>query len=258
MSTTTDISHFTPDKISIRGQDLGSEILGKRDFVDVVHFCVVGKYPTEREKNMLNALLILAIEHGITPSILAARMTYVGAPEAMQAAVAAGLLGAGTVLLGASEHAARLYKKHAAGLSDGSDEDALKHAASALCRDRVSNKLQIFGFGHPIHKEGDPRVPALRQISKDNGYYGVHWLLADKISEAFRSLTGKDLPMNAAGAAGAMIADMGLDLIYGNGLVLIARSAGVIGHLVEERKKPIGSDIWKMVATTDSRNSFPG
>lgn len=256
MHTTTEIGHFTPDAITIRGQNLATEILGKRDFVEVIHLCAVGRYPTEQERNMINALIILSVDHGMMPSILAARLTYVGAPEAMQGAVAAGLLGAGTVLLGVAEHVALQFKKFSSGLTETSPDEEFSKAAFALCKECGESQAKIVGFGHPIHKDCDPRVPAVRQIAKDNGFYGVNWRLADKVTDCLRELTGKTLPMNAGGAAGAIITDMGLDPSYGKGLSLIGRCAGLIGHLVEERKSPIGHDIWKMIAASDSRNAF--
>lgn len=257
MHTTTEIGHFTPDTITIRGQDLANEILGKRDFVEVMHLCAVGRYPTEQEKKVINALIILSLDHGMTPSILAARLTHVAAPEAMQGAVAAGLLGAGTVLLGVSEHVARQFKKFSAGLTEQNSEEDFSRAAFALCRESYESRSKILGFGHPIHKECDPRVQAVRQIAKDSGFYGVNWRLADRVTHCLHELTGKTLPMNAGGAAGAIIADMGLDPTYGKGLSLVGRCAGLIGHLIEERDNPIGRGVWKMVAVSDSRNAFP-
>ncbi|UVO35766.1 citryl-CoA lyase [Bradyrhizobium arachidis] len=257
MHTTSEIGHFSPDSITIRGQDLAKEILGKHDFVEVMHLCAVGRYPTEHEKNMIDALLVLSVDHGMTPSILAARLTHVGAPEAIQAAVAAGLLGAGTVLLGVASHAARQFKKFSAGLTLASSDEDVYQAALDLCQEYKRSRAKILGFGHPIHKAGDPRVPPMRQMSKDNGYYRVNWRLADQLENCLREMTGNSLALNAAGASGAILADMDLDLTYGGGLALIGRCAGLLGHLAEERKNPIANDVWKMIAVSDSRNSFP-
>src|SRR5690606_545598 len=123
----------TPEKITVRGRDLARDIIGKMDFVDGLMLCAVNRLPTTAEKNMLNAILVLGLDHGLTPSAVAARMTYHGAPESLQGAVAAGLLGAGSRLLGTTERAIVQFQEFAGAIS----MDAPQASAAAVASDLI-------------------------------------------------------------------------------------------------------------------------
>jgi len=252
----TDIGFTTVDAITVRGKNLADDVIGKLDFVDMVMLTTLGKCPTPAEKVMLNALLVTSCDHGLTPSALSARLTYLGAPEALQGAVAAGLLGAGSVFLGTTQNAAEMLIAGASSLSDESDDASVADAADKLVSTMKAERRPIFGIGHTIHVNGDPRVPALRNLSRANGFYRVHWRLMDAIIEVFR-LRGKDLPMNAVGATAAIIADMRMDPLLGRGLTMVGRCAGLVGHILEERRSPVAQQVWDLVLDQDPKNERP-
>ena len=90
------IGSSTPDSITVAGRDLPSEVMGSMTLTELTYLLVTRREPTAGERRMLDAVLVSLADHGLTPSALAARLTYTGAPEAIQGAVAAGLLGAGS------------------------------------------------------------------------------------------------------------------------------------------------------------------
>ncbi len=101
----TAISTADAASITVRGKDLCSELIGKIDFTDYFFLLLMGKAPDDNQRFFVNALLVAIAEHGLVPSVQAARMTLAAAPEAIQGAVAAGLLGSGSVVLGSAETA---------------------------------------------------------------------------------------------------------------------------------------------------------
>jgi citrate synthase len=253
----TDIGTTTPEAIHVRGLDLAHDILGKFDFIDMMCWLSWSRLPEPREKNMLNLLLVTAADHGMTPSAISSRLTYLGAPESLQGAVAAGLLGAGSHFLGTVQNAAELLTLHAKELTADSSEEDFTRCARELVRTARANRQSIPGVGHPIHVGGDPRVPTLRAVSERNGYFGKHWRLALAMVEVLRTDIGRHLPLNAAGANGAVLADMGLDPLFGRGLALVGRAAGLVAHVMEERASPTGQEIWSLVLAQDERNILP-
>lgn len=257
MAIKSEIGFTTPDAITVRGKNLSTEILGKFDFVEMIYLVTFNRLPDAREKNMVNALLVTACDHGLTPSALSARLTYLGAPESLQGSVAAGLLGAGSNFLGTIQNVADMLKLEAASLSDASSDEEIAARASEMIKEYRTVKRVISGIGHPIHVAGDPRVPTLMAISQENGYFGKHWRLALAITEVFKNEYGRFLPLNGAGANGAMIADMGLDPLIGRGFALVGRTAGLVAHVIEERSSPTGQQIWDLVLAQDERNVAP-
>ncbi len=254
MTIKTEIGYTTPSTIWVRGRDLSNDILGKLDFVEMIWLLLFSRTPEPREKSMINMLLVTAADHGLTPSAIAARLTWLGAPESLQGAVAAGLLGAGDNFLGTVQNVSEMLRAEAASLSEDADDAAVRARANAMVHEYRAAKKLIAGIGHPIHVDGDPRVPALMAISKANGYFGRHWRLALAITDALRENHGIALPLNAAGANGAALADMGIDPLLGRGLALIGRAAGLVAHVYEERRAPTGQFIWDLVLRQDERN----
>lgn len=257
MTVATEIGYSTRDAIMVRGRNLSTEIIGTFDFVDMIWWVTFARLPERREKTMINMLLVTAADHGLTPSAITARLTWLGAPESLQGAVAAGLLGAGNNFLGTVQNVAQMLIDAAADLPDDADDVAMAACAKALAATRRAERRPISGIGHPIHINGDPRVPTLRRISEENNYFGKHWRLALAIPAAIEAATGRCLPLNAAGANGAVLADMGMDPLMGRGLALIGRAAGLVAHIVEEKASPQGQHIWDLVIAQDERNARP-
>ena len=163
----TGIGRAEPDAIIIRGRDLASELMGKVTFTELTFLLVQGREPSPGETALLDAVLVSLADHGLTPTALAARLTYTGAPESLQGAVAAGLLGSGTVFLGVVEDTAAFLEPVVAeaGGADAAD-DRLAATARAAVEARLAEGGRIPGLGHPVHKQVDPRTPRMYEIAE--------------------------------------------------------------------------------------------
>lgn len=253
----TEIGYTTVQRITVRGRNLAEELVGKIDFVDMIMLTSLGRTPTAQEKDMINAILVMTCDHGLTPSALAARLTYTGAPEALQGAVAAGLLGAGSVFLGAQQNAAEMLQEIVTLLPPAPSDADYERVAREFVVKRRSERKPLYGFGHNLHVDGDPRIPTMHAISARNGFSGAHWKMLYVLEGVIKSVYGKQLPINAAGAVGAMITDMELPLPMARGLSLVSRCAGLVAHLLEEMQQPTGTELWHLVLEQDSRNDVP-
>lgn len=243
------------DHISIRGHDLVEDLLDKHDFVDVMCLAILGEFPDQRMRRVINNSLVASIDHGLTPSALATRLTLHGAPESLQGAVAAGLLGAGSRFLGTVEVSARFMKDAMAvleGVAEPSDEELRRLATAVVARSRAEGR-KLPGFGHPIHVDGDPRTLRAQRVAMDEGYFGRHFRFALQLAQALSADVGRPMPLNATGSKAAVLLDLGLSPEFGKALTLIGRVAGLVAHAFEERKRPIGQALWNMaVAASDS------
>lgn len=231
----SELGWSTADRIVVRGMDLPGEILGHLNLGDMAFLELTGRTPNPKESKLFNAMVVTLVEHGVTPSALAARLTYLGAPEAMQAAVAAGLCGLGSVFVGSTEGCARL-------LVESSGKDAKTIAAE--------NK-RIPGLGHPIHKPVDPRTVRLFEIARETGFYGKYCALMEAIGKE------KNLVVNATGAIGALACELGLDWRAVRGLGVMARAVGLVGHLLEESRQPMAEEVWHRIEEEASRHLKP-
>jgi citrate synthase len=162
----------------------------------------------------------------------------------LQGAIAAGLLGAGSVFLGPTEDTARFLHAAVVEVGAGADDSALQRAAHRAVRDCAAAESRVPGLGHPVHKVEDPRVPRLYTIAAEGGLVGPHLRLLEHVAAAYAELSGRRLPINGAGAAGAALADLGLPPELARGFALLARTAGLIGHLAEEREAPLGMHLY--------------
>ncbi len=224
----------THDQIVVRGRDLCADLIGKVSFTEHAWLLAVGDLPTPAQTRALDACLVAIAEHGLVPSVQAARMTYAAAPEALQGAVAAGLLGCGSVILGAAEAAARFLTEAQTG--EGSPED---RARAAILRLRA-DKRAIPGYGHPLHKAEDPRTTRLREVAHETGQHGAHWDTAALVERLIPEITGRQLTLNVSGAIPALMLDAGYPMLAMKGVPLLARTASLIAHLLEETNTPIG------------------
>jgi citrate synthase len=234
--TSSAISATNAEVIIVRGKDLCRELIGRITFTDHIWLLVTGQLPTEAQRNVLDSALVAIAEHGLVPSVVASRMTLAAAPEALQGAVAAGLLGCGSVILGAAESAARLFADIGQRLPSSSMDEATKSALAEL-RD---GRRAIPGYGHPLHKSHDPRAVRLIEVAQGNGIGGVHVEIARAVENWIPQLIGKPLAMNVSAAIGAVLLDAGYPLMAVKGVPLLARAASLIGHLLEEQERPIG------------------
>ena len=234
----------TADRIVVRGHDLVEDLIGKVSLGDMAFLELKGRLPSRQESTVFNSLAVTLVEHGMTPSAIAARLTYYGAPESLQGAVAAGLLGIGDRFGGSVEDAARTLQEALAGAGSSPDLTALAREIVATHKDR---KAPIAGLGHPIHKPIDPRTPKLFAIAAENGFSGRFVQLMQEISaEASRSY-GRELPVNATGAIGAIASELDIPWRVSRGLAVLARAIGLVGHIQEELNEPLAAEIWTRI-----------
>jgi citrate synthase len=232
MPIRSDLAWSTVDRIVVRGKDLPGELIGNVNLGDMAFLEITGRLPDEKESRLFNAMAVTLVEHGLTPSAIAARMTFLGAPEAMQAAVAAGLSGLGSVFVGSTEGVAKM-------LSETTDVEKL-----------LENK-RIPGLGHPLHKPVDPRTRRLFEVARETGHYGKYCKAMEELSAR------KKLTLNATGAIGALACELGLDWRAVRGIGVMARAVGLVGHLLEEARNPIALEVWERVDEEASEHLKP-
>ncbi|MFM0208290.1 citryl-CoA lyase [Paraburkholderia sediminicola] len=250
----SDIAYSTPDRIVVRGKDLPNEVLGHMNLGDFAFLQLTGKAATREQSAMFNAILITLVEHGMTPSAIAARMTYAGAPESLQAAVAAGLCGLGSVFVGSMEGACRMLSEalpldasaNANANADVTDADLERIARDTVAAYRARGAA-VPGLGHPLHKPIDPRTPRLFQLAGENGMSGDYVKLMQLIGAEAERASGKALPINATGAIGAICCEFGFPWRIVRGFGVMARAIGLVGHIMEEGEKPMAIEIWQRI-----------
>jgi citrate synthase len=224
--------------IVVRGTDLCRELIGKVSFTDYFWLLVTGQRPSAMASRVLDATLVAIAEHGLVPSVQASRMTLAAAPDAIQGAVAAGILGCGSVILGAAEAAGRLLLRIDALAKEKSL--ALEVAAAEVVRELRAAKQAIPGYGHPLHKQRDPRVARLFAVAKEAGTPGHFIAIAEAVEMVLLGITHRDLRLNVSAAIAALLLDVGFPAEALKGVPILARCAGLIGHLTEELAHPIG------------------
>ena len=243
----------TCDATSIRvlGHDLASELMGQVSFGELAFWLVALRRPTPGQLRLFEAVLVALADHGLTPSVIAARMTLTGAPESVQGAVAAGLLGGGSRYLGVTEDCARFLADALRTAGPALPAPPDRAGWDALARDAVQRRRDgggyVPGLGHPVHKDADPRTAAMYELARSEDVVGPHLLLFEAVGRVHPDILGRRLPLNGAGVCGAVLADLGLPVDMLRGFALLARTAGLLGHLAEEQRSPIGPELYHQV-----------
>lgn len=239
---TTSIAHSTPDTITVRGKHLVDELIGKISFTEMMLLHFKGNLPRAAETRVLDAVLVTLMEHGITPSAIATRLIYYSSPDALQGAVAAGLLGVGSTFIGTMEGCAQLLQR----IADTPQEQRRACAKQIAIEHRDAQKA-LPGFGHPHHKPDDPRTPRLLQIAAEEDLAGAYVAALQLLAEEVDLAMGRHLTINATGAVAALLAEIGIPVRVMRGVAVVSRAAGLVGHIVEEQQQPSGAFIWQTV-----------
>jgi citrate synthase len=245
----TSIGTSDADSITLLGHDLAAELMGKVSFGELAFWLTALRRPSAGELAVFEAVLVALADHGFTPSAIAARLTLLGAPESVQGALAAGLLGGGSRYLGVTEDCGRFLASALAayqGPPPETDADYDQLAVAAVRAQRAAGLL-VPGLGHPIHKNGDPRTPVIFGIAAEAGALGPHLRLFAAVGRVHPGIIGRTLPLNGAGVCGAALADLGFPPDLLRGFALLARTAGLLGHLAEEMRSPAGQAIYRSV-----------
>jgi citrate synthase len=233
----TRISRADPDRIEVRGRDLTGDLMGRLTFTEYFHLLITGREPTDDERFFLDVLLLSIAEHGLMPSNVAARMTLAADPASVHGAVAAGILGAGPVVLGAAEDCARLLARGRARL-DAGEEAAV--VARVLASEIHAAGEKMPGFGHPLHRPLDPRAERILELADERGIGGAHIMLARELRAAVAAEWGRELTLNVSLAIAAVLLDLGYSPAIVKAVPILARTAGLLAHLAEEQVQPIG------------------
>jgi citrate synthase len=229
--------------ITVRGRDLVNDLIGELSFTEMLYFLSCGRKPDAGQLKVLDACLVAIMEHGINPSTIVARLTSHMVPEEPQVAIAAGLLGIGGQFAGTSEQCAAILvdlKKQG--------EGAIRETAERL----LASGQPIPGFGHLHHKRDDPRSPRLFAVAERAGIKQDHMRLLRKFGAAIDAAKGRHLTINATGAIGALMLDIDVPLAAIRCFSVVARSAGLTAHLLEEKSNPAARTIWR-----EGRNAVP-
>jgi len=258
----------TADRIVVRGHDLVEDLIGKVSLGDIAFLELKGRLPTRQESIVFNAITVTLVEHGMTPSAIAARLTYFGAPESLQGAVAAGLLGMGDRFGGSAEAAARMLQTALADpplpagerVGERAEREALdlRAIASSIVSDHKASKQPIAGLGHPVHKPVDPRTAKLFEVAAENGLSGRHVELMQLIGDEATRAFGRELPVNATGAIGAISSELLIPWRVCRGLAVMARAIGLVAHIQEEIDEPLAAEIWSRIEGESSSHNRPG
>jgi citrate synthase len=234
----THLGASSADDVFVRGKSLCQDLIGQVTFTEMIFFELTGAMPTLGQRAVVDACLVTLIEHGLTPSAIATRLVYSSAPEAMQGAVAAGLLGVGSVFVGTVEGNAALLARIVASADRAAE-------ATAIATEHRSAKLPLPGFGHPQHKPDDPRTPKILSVADAHGVTGEHVSALRTLAGAVDAVYGRHLTVNATGAIAAVLSDCGLPASILRGFSLIARCAGLVGHVREEQNEPAMRALWE-------------
>ena len=231
------ISQAYPDRVEVRGRDLTRDLMGRLSFTEYFHLLLTGREPTADQRFFLDALLVAIAEHGMMPTNVAARMTLAADPGSRQGAVAAGILGCGPVLLGTAESCARLLEEAQERVASGDPPDAVARQIAHAVR---TSGARLPGFGHPVHRPLDPRAERILELADERDVSGPHVLLARSFRDGVAEAWGKPLTMNVSMPIAAVMLDLGFEPAAVKSVPILARTAGLLAHLAEERRRPVG------------------
>jgi citrate synthase len=251
----TALGASSPDKITLLGADLAGDVMGKVGFGELAFWLATQRRPTPGQVRVFEAVLAALADHGFTPTAIVTRLTYLSAPDCVQGALAAGLLGAGSRFLGVTEDCGRFLHDVLSAMEgeQPADDAGWDELARTTVRARRGAGELIPGLGHHVHKHGDPRTPRLFQIAAEEALVGPHLSLLAAIGRVHAPIVGRALPVNGAGACGAALADLGMPLELLRGFAVLARTAGLVGQLAEELRNPVANEIFLSV----DRNNRP-
>ena len=235
---TTSIATSTREDVFVRDKSLCRELIGKLTFTEMIFFQMLGRVPTPAQTRVVDACLVTLMEHGLTPSAIVTRLVYSSAPEAMQAAVGAGIAAVGSVFVGTMEGTGELLKRLLAAAD-------LELEARRIAEEHRATRAPIPGFGLPQHKPDDPRALRLVEVARAEGLAGAHVDAVLALSRAVDAVFGKHITLNATGAIAALLGDAGVPHEIFRGYAIIARCAGLVGHVHEEQRRPTLRALWE-------------
>jgi citrate synthase len=237
----TRLCTHTLTSLHYRDANLVEDLMGKKTFTEVMLMQILGRAPRGVDLRITDVVLIVLMEHGLTPSAIATRLIYMSAPENLQGAVSAGLLAVGSSFVGTMENCAGLLDRIAA----AADPEA---EAAAIARHYKGLKTPVPGFGHHLHKPVDPRAYKLLEMGRAEAELkGDKMRALEMLSSAVDEVAGRPITINATGAVAALLGEIGVPTAVMRGFAVISRAAGLVAHIVEEQNSPSGRFIWDTV-----------
>lgn len=237
----TKLCRYTTQAIYYGDSNLVEDLLGQASFVDVFMKQVFGRMPSGPERRIVDAVLVVLMEHGMTPSAIAARMIYASSPENLQSGVAAGLLAVASRFVGTMEPAAEVLDR----IVEAGDEGPAE--ARRIAKDYRVRRMAMPGFGHHLHSPDDPRAIALLELAREVGTYGARGAALELLAAEVDTAAGRHITINATGAIAAILGDIGIPGNLMRGFAVLSRAAGLIAHIAEEQRDPSGRFIWDLV-----------
>lgn len=227
---TTSISTFDEKGATIRGKSLVDDLIGEVTFTQMIYFHILGRMPTPAQTKILDAVLVTLVDHGILGG-LGARMVYMGSPDSIQGAIAAGVLSMGSQFGGVQEQVGR----HLEEIIAAPDPDNKAREIVAAYR---AAKRPLPGFGHPHFRPEDPRTPKLLKVAEAQGVPGKHIAALRALAKAADAALGKHITINATAAMAALLGEIGVPWKIMRGFAAISRAPGIVGHIYEEQQRP--------------------
>lgn len=238
---TTSLCTHSLTSLTYGDSDLVKDLMGKKTFTEVMLMQILGRTPRPVDLRITDVVLIVLMEHGLTPSAIATRVVYMSAPENLQGAVAAGLLAVGSSFVGTMENCSKLLDR----IVTAPDAQA---EALEIARHYKSIKSPVPGFGHHLHKPVDPRAYKLLDLGRaEKDLKGDRIRALETLSKAVDELAGRPITINATGAVAALLGEIEVPTAIMRGFAVISRAAGLVAHIVEEQKDPSGRFIWDTI-----------
>lgn len=248
---TTELCSHNLTGMTYRDRDLVTELIGEQTFTEVMFTQIIGRRPRPVDLRIVDAVLITLMEHGLTPSAIATRLTYMSAPENLQGAVAAGLMSVGSQFVGTMENCATLLDQ----IMESDNPDATMRT---IVTDYRSRKAHIPGFGHHLHKPDDPRSVKLLDLARNESDLDQRYVTTiEAFSAVIDEMYGRHITINATGAVAALLGEIGIPVKLMRGFAVISRAAGLVSHVAEEQVKPSGRFIWETIDEAIPYTSTP-
>lgn len=232
-------THSDTETLTIRGLDTLTDIVGEKSFTETFFFIVTGAIPTSGQTACLDACLNILMDHGLTPSALVSRLTEDSVPEDMQVAISAGLLLVANRHVGTMSGAGRLLTEAA-----NTNENPRAWATKLVAEHRAQKK-RIPGFGHPHYFPEDPRATRLFEVARNAGCDGKFIDLMTLLEEEIEKSMGRRLVLNVTGAMAAVLREIGFPVEAMRGVAVVGRAAGLVAHIVEEKKTGLARHLIK-------------
>ena len=236
------------DRLVMRGRDVLTKVLGRMTFAEAFYFIVVGKELARSKLPVLDACMIVLMDHGITPIAMVSRLIADSLPGQPQIAVAAGTMMVGDKFVGTMTGMGSLLLE---GVASGKDPRIWAREVVARA---TQAKRRLAGFGHPYYHPTDPRTVRLVEIARAHDAAGPYVALADVLSEELDRALGKHLTLNVTGALGALLCELGFPAEAMRGLAVVSRAAGLVAHTAEEAHSPISPALMEFAGEIEYRD----